>query len=124
MIQALINSGFIGADGIVLYFGSYETLGIIGLIQNPSLAFGDTFCLLSLAFGDMSCLFFPAIKVYPNAELQKKQILQDNKGKAGIYRWVNLVNGKSYVGSAVYLTKRLKQYYSPGFLKKELNNGV
>jgi hypothetical protein len=86
MIQALINSGFIGADGIVLYFGSYETLGIIGLIQNPSLAFGDTFCLLSLAFGDMSCLFFPAIKVYPNAELQKKQILQDNKGRAGIYR--------------------------------------
>jgi group I intron endonuclease len=28
------------------------------------------------------------------------------------------------VGSAVDLTKRLKQYYSPGFLKKELNNGT
>jgi hypothetical protein len=27
----------------------------------------------------------PAIK-YPNAELQKKQIMQDNKGKAGVYR--------------------------------------
>ena len=90
MIQASIISGFIGADEIVLYFGSYETLGILGLIQNPSLAFGDSFCLL-----------VPAIKVYPNAELQKKQkqILQDNKGKAGIYRWVNLVNGKCYVGS-------------------------
>ena len=94
MIQASIISGFIGADGIVLYFGSYETLGILGLIQNPSLAFGDSFCLL-----------VPAIKVYPNAELQKKQILQDNKGKAGIYRRVNLVNGKCYYNSTLYFYK-------------------
>ena len=27
------------------------------------------------------------------------------------------------MGSAVDLTKRLRQYYSPGFLKKELNKG-
>lgn len=44
---------------------------------------------LQTKFAGKSCLhtlpIVPVIK-YPNAELQKKQILQDNKGKAGIYR--------------------------------------
>lgn len=31
----------------------------------------------------------------------KAIILKDNKGKTGIYRWVNLINGKTYIGSAL-----------------------
>jgi hypothetical protein len=32
------------------------------------------------------CSEFKAISVYSNAELHKKQIISDNKGKVGIYR--------------------------------------
>lgn len=52
------------------------------------------------------------VAVYLNAELQRKQILEENKGKSGIYLWTNTLNGKSYVGSAVDLKNRLKNYYS------------
>jgi group I intron endonuclease len=61
-------------------------------------------------------LIYP-IKSYENAELLKDMILKDNKGKSGIYRWVNNINNKTYIGSGVNLTKRLRSYYN----KKELN---
>jgi len=60
---------------------------------------------------------------YSNADTQKGLILKENRGKSGIYRWVNLVNGKTYVGSGVNLSKRIGEYYSPRYLKtKILNN--
>jgi len=37
----------------------------------------------------------------------------------GVYRWVNLVNGKTYVGSSVNLTRRFKAYYSVYYLEYE-----
>lgn len=52
------------------------------------------------------------VKSYGNAEL-----LKDNNKQSGIYRRVNNVNGKTYVGSGVNLTKRLRSYYN----NKELN---
>jgi hypothetical protein len=64
------------------------------------------------------------VVVYAKAKLQpfepkgKKQIplehprQQENKGKTGIYRWVNKVNGKNYIGSAVDFAVRFNVYYS------------
>ena len=52
------------------------------------------------------------IVLYSNAGLQKKLIKQENKAKAGIYRWINKINGKTYIGSAINIPKRLYQYYS------------
>lgn len=52
------------------------------------------------------------IVVYENSHIYKAQILKDNQGKAAIYRWVNKVNGKSYIGSTVNLSVRLYKYYS------------
>jgi len=52
------------------------------------------------------------IVLYSNAGLQKKLIKQENKAKAGIYRWVNLINGKQYIGSSLNLSKRLSDYFS------------
>jgi NADH-ubiquinone oxidoreductase chain 4 len=51
------------------------------------------------------------VKSYSNANIMKKEIFIDNKDKSGIYRWVNNVNGKSYIGSAVNLSKRLNEHY-------------
>ena len=50
--------------------------------------------------------------IYKNADTQKIEIFRDNKGKSGIYRWTNNLNGDSYIGSAIDLNKRLYQYYS------------
>ena len=47
-------------------------------------------------------------------------IPEENRNKSGIYRWNNLITGNSYVGSAVNLANRLKKYFSPIFLKKEI----
>jgi group I intron endonuclease len=49
---------------------------------------------------------------YANADILKTDIVRENRGKTGIYRWVHLVSGKSYLGSSVNLGIRLKRYYS------------
>jgi len=40
------------------------------------------------------------------------------KKKSGVYRWTNNLNGNSYVGSAVNLYLRLKQYYALNLRKR------
>lgn len=57
-------------------------------------------------------------KIYLNANKSKSEILQENRGKSGVYRWTNLLNGKSYVGSSVDLRNRFYQYFS----ETRLNN--
>ena len=62
------------------------------------------------------------LKVYINAFSQKKEVIKDNLNKSGIYRWINIINGSSYVGSSVNLGKRFGQYFSPGFLKTKTSS--
>lgn len=57
---------------------------------------------------------------YANADLDKLQIIKENKGKPGIYRWVNLVNNKSYVGSSVNLERRMREYFNISFLETQI----
>lgn len=54
--------------------------------------------------------------MYSNADTCKTIILSDNKGKSGIYRWVNITNGKSYIGSAVDLKERCVNYFNVNHL--------
>lgn len=58
------------------------------------------------------------VKVYTNADLDKESILNENKGRAGVYCWTNKVNGKIYIGSAINLYKRLVKYYNYEHLAK------
>jgi hypothetical protein len=39
------------------------------------------------------------VKSYENADTMRLQIMSKNKGKSGIYMWVNNENGKLYIGS-------------------------
>ena len=57
---------------------------------------------------------------YFNADKDKSIIYKENKNKSGIYRWNNLETGDSYVGSSVNLTRRLSNYFSPIFLKRNI----
>lgn len=61
---------------------------------------------------------FTPIIIYNNAETDRLQILTDNKKKAGVYLWTHKESGKRYVGSAVDLSKRLRDYFSQSFLER------
>jgi group I intron endonuclease len=59
-----------------------------------------------------------SIVVYTNADTQKELILKDNKGKAGIYCWVNIQSGKKYVGSSLDLYRRFMQYFNIKYITR------
>jgi group I intron endonuclease len=58
--------------------------------------------------------------IYNNSLLNKYNILKDNIDKSGIYRWVNRINNKCYIGSSVNLHSRLLNYYNKNYLNKKL----
>lgn len=55
---------------------------------------------------------------YLNTDIKKEDILMENKNKTGVYRWTNVKSGKSYIGSAIDLSKRLKNYYNISYLER------
>lgn len=59
--------------------------------------------------------FIPAV-IYEDAFAMKKEILKDNKDKAGIYMWSNKITGDIYVGQSVNLSKRFLRYFNLNFL--------
>ena len=48
-----------------------------------------------------------------------KEILKENKGKAGVYMFLHKESKKRYVGSAKNLRKRFMQYFNPNHLKRQ-----
>uniref|UniRef100_UPI0030E0C6E7 hypothetical protein n=1 Tax=Ophiocordyceps sobolifera TaxID=94213 RepID=UPI0030E0C6E7 len=62
------------------------------------------------------------VVIYTNADTQKELIFNENKGKSGVYRWVNNINGNTYIGSGVNLTKRFSNYYSYKLMELYLKN--
>lgn len=55
--------------------------------------------------------YLKSIVIYNNAKLQKINIFKDNINKSFVYRWVNKINGKDYLGSTSNARKRLSTYY-------------
>jgi len=64
------------------------------------------------------------VKVYHNLEKERAIIREHNEGRSGIYRWVNLINGKSYIGSSSQLFARFKNYLSPGYISATNNKST
>ena len=60
---------------------------------------------------------------YNDSLLYKLNVQKENKNKSGIYRWVNNINNKSYVGSSVNLYSRLTNYYSIKYLNRSVLRG-
>lgn len=52
--------------------------------------------------------------------LDRNLIGIENKGRTIIYQWINLINGKMYVGSGWDGSKRLLSYWRPSVLKRNL----
>jgi group I intron endonuclease len=66
------------------------------------------------------------IMSYTNTEINKIDILKENNNRSGIYLWHNKITDKLYIGSSVNLSKRLRCYFSIGYLRKVLlkNNSL
>jgi group I intron endonuclease len=109
-------------DGAILSSVLSSGLGILGgLFQTTLLSQSlEIFILGNYSYMEQSNLLLSLIPIvtYPNADTDRSQILSDNKGKAGIYMWTHIESGKSYVGSAFDITKRLRAYYSIEYLER------
>jgi len=55
--------------------------------------------------------------VYDNIQDKKAEIWKDNKGKYGVYRWINTLTASSYVGSSTVLNRTIKCYLETNYLK-------
>lgn len=102
-------------------------------VRNKSVFFFCTFgclhraytCVIMLSsfdwlvpdFAVLSCI---PVVTYSNANVDKLAILAENRYKSGIYRWTNLTNDKTYIGSAVNLYRRFIEYYSDNHMKAKL----
>jgi len=58
------------------------------------------------------------VVIYDYADKDKLNILADNRNKIGIYRWINKINGNTYIGSSVSISVRMYTYYSLRSLAK------
>src|SRR5260221_8140742 len=77
-------------------------------------------CSSQRNFSTYSAAYSPItpVKVYANAGVEKVQIFAENHDKAGVYRWVNKINGNSYVGCSIDLGRRFYQYFNINHLKR------
>jgi GIY-YIG catalytic domain len=79
---------------------------------------------LGALFNDDSRLNVVPLVSYPHADKYKSEIYEENERKCGIYRWNNLITGKSYIGSSVNLRGRFGNYYSKVYLKRRVELGT
>ena len=63
--------------------------------------------------------FYKPVRIYkPN--LDRNLIAVENRNRTVIYQWINLINGKVYVGSGWKGSRRLLSYWTPSVLKRNL----
>jgi len=120
--------GYRGSKSI-LNFILFFTLFILFLIlNNVDTSIKDVYYLIAL---NPILTYFEAdqdklnpILTYFDADQDKLDILQDNKSKSGIYRWVHKATGRSYVGSSVNLTNRFYTYYNLKVMLKSSSSSI
>lgn len=54
--------------------------------------------------------------IYLDVVYNKDKILNENRGKSGIYRWTNVNNKKSYMRSSSNLTRRFQCYLNTNYM--------
>nr|QBM09657.1 hypothetical protein [Dactylella sp.] len=52
----------------------------------------------------------------------RKLILEENKDKAGIYKWTNKLKNECYVGSSINLKRRFLNYFNISYISSIKNN--
>ena len=57
-------------------------------------------------------------RIYDNPNFVRNSIGSENKKRSLIYQWINLITGKTYVGSAWNGATRLLSYWTPSILRR------
>lgn len=90
----------------------------------------DVALTISLRYRNIKTICFPKgphikqiwltvpVRVYDNPNFVRNLIGQENRKRSLIYQWINLINGKTYVGSAWNGATRLLSYWTPSVLKR------
>jgi heme/copper-type cytochrome/quinol oxidase subunit 1 len=109
---------FLGLAGIIIKFNYVFDIGVINLFN---------ICLSDINFCNYIVLFSTVLPIKPcgphilpkylnnpvrvyKPNLDRNKIGIDNKNRTVIYQWINLINGKMYVGSAWNGSRRLLSY--------------
>lgn len=66
-------------------------------------------------------VFKHAIKIYNDPLNQRNLIRTENRGKAGVYAWINNINGKFYIGKGNSLYLRISDYYQKWYIESHNN---
>lgn len=61
--------------------------------------------------------------LHKNLQSVKNKFENKLSNEGGIYQLVNLINGKSYVGSTVNLHRRINEYLNPLYIDRNLKKG-
>nr|YP_009568424.1 NADH dehydrogenase subunit 3 [Drechslerella brochopaga]QBL02507.1 NADH dehydrogenase subunit 3 [Drechslerella brochopaga] len=102
----------------------YKKLIFYSLCENVNLLY-LLFILSVTNYGEnftLECFYSLSIillAIYDNADTDKLLILKENKGKSGVYRWINKKSGKSYIGSSINLSRRFLEYFNTNYLLKK-----
>jgi excinuclease UvrABC nuclease subunit len=59
------------------------------------------------------------IKMYENAFDMRKDILNENKGKSGIYMITNKLTNDKYIGQSIDISNRFKHYFNLSYIKSK-----
>nr|QWC53700.1 GIY-YIG endonuclease [Rhizoctonia solani] len=62
-----------------------------------------------------------APKVFINVLNNRIEMSKQLRGRSGIYCWINILNGKYYIGSAVDLGNRFNDYFQDSYYKSRSN---
>jgi hypothetical protein len=73
-----------------------------------------------------NCNSTPVIPIitYNNVDRNKCTILEENINKSGVYRLVNNLNGKSYIGYSTSLSNRFSNYYYLSSLTLQVKGSI
>jgi GIY-YIG catalytic domain len=64
------------------------------------------------------------IIIYNSVDRNKCSILEENRNKSGVYRFVNTINGKSYIGSSIHLSNKFNSFYNLSSLTSQVKGSI
>jgi len=104
-----------------LFIIGIKFIEVYNEINSLSLFIFNTYSISSRYIRSYSTKLPKPIKIYENSDIQKLHILEENKGKFGVYLLRNLKNKKIYVGSSIDLRRRFKEYFNIDRLLRHKN---